>query len=334
MKSGVTIYQVAAEAGTGASTVSRVLSGDPALRVRPETRERVLETVARLKYRPNVQARGLRTSRAGLIALLISDFYNPARTSTLEGAEAAAAEAGSVLMTSSVRGPHGVSRYLELLGKGRVDGVLIGDHRAGPHLVEPLTEMRVPFLLLSQRIPGVDRWVVLRDADASQMAIDHLVSLGHARIGHLRGPTDADTAQRREAGYRAAMARHGLPVEADWVEGAEYNLASGEAAGRRLLARGAPLSAVLVANFAMAMGFMKATRAFGLRVPNDLSVVTLQDTALAGFLDPELTTVSLPFRELGRQGVELLMSSGPEEKVQVEVEAAPVLNVRESTAAL
>lgn len=328
----VTIQQVAAAASVDPSVVSRVLSNDERLRVRDETRQRVLDAVERLRYRPNAVARTLRTARAGAYGLLIPEFSNPVYAAIVEGAETAAAERRAMLLTSSVRGPQGVERFLDLIGNERVDGVLIADARAGWPLVQPLTELGVPYLLLNQRTANVDRSLVLDDAAAARVAVEHLLDLGHRRIGHLAGAADADTAQRRRAGYVEALEDAGVAVDEALVVPADYTLEGGDRAIRRLLAVEPRPTAVFAANVASAIGCLHGAAEVGFDVPGDLSVVAMHDMPLAKYLRPSLTTVTLPLEELGRRGLELLATQPPRARIELTVTGDVRLIKRASTA--
>ncbi|HWN35396.1 MAG TPA: substrate-binding domain-containing protein, partial [Pseudonocardia sp.] len=181
-------------------------------------------------------------------------------------------------------------------------------------------------------LAGAQRYVILDDARASTLAVNHLVELGHRRIAHLAGPEGADTGRRRHEGYQRAIRKAGLAVGPHSVVHADYTPAGGVAALRRLLSAPTPPTAVFVANVASAVGALHAAHAAGLSVPRDLSVVAVHDMPLASHLVPALTTVRMPLEELGRRALELLAKRGPEETI-AEVVAEPVeLIVRESTA--
>ena len=328
----VTLNDVALLAGVDRSVVSRVVNDDPRLNVRPETRKRVRETIEKLGYRPNAAARSLRTARAYMFGLLIPDFANPVYAEIIKGAERAAGTLGYGLMTASSAGVRlGLEHYLDLLGQGRVDGLLFAGEESGHELAQ-LRTSQVPWVLVNRTLAGSQRYVILDDERGSELAVEHLVELGHRRIAHLAGPAGADTGRRRLAGYLAAMHRAGLEVGPRSVEHADYTPAGGAAALDRLLAAPAPPTAVFVANVASAVGALHAVHARGLAVPADLSVVAIHDMPLASHLVPALTTVRMPLEELGRRALELLATHGPEDTI-TEIVTEPVeLVVRDSTA--
>jgi len=329
----VTLNDVAMLAGVDRSVVSRVINEDPRLSVRPETRKRVRETIEKLGYRPNVAARSLRTARAYMFGLLIPDFANPVYAEIIKGAERAAGVLGYGLMTASSAGVRlGLEHYLDLLGQGRVDGLLFAGEESGHELAQ-LRTSQVPWVLVNRTLAGSQRYVILDDERASELAVNHLLELGHRRIGHLAGPDGADTARRRRAGYLEAMGDAGLEVGPESIVHADYTAAGGVAALDRLLSAPNPPTAVFVANVASAVGVLYALHARGLSVPRDLSVVAVHDMPLASHLVPALTTVRMPLEELGRRALELLARRGPDEPI-TEVVTEPVeLVVRESTAA-
>ncbi|MQA77423.1 MAG: LacI family DNA-binding transcriptional regulator [Streptosporangiales bacterium] len=328
----VTLADVATLARVDRSVVSRVINGDPRLNVRPETRQRVLDTVEKLGYRPNAAARSLRTARAYMYGLFIPDFANPVYAEIIKGAEAAAGRLGFGLMTASSVGVGlGVEHYADLLAQGRVDGMLFAGEESGREL-ERLRDRRIPWLLVNRRVEGSDRYVILDDEDGSKRAVEHLVSLGHVRIGHVAGPEIADTARRRKAGYVAAMTRAGLDPDPRLVVHADYTPTGGAEAMTALLAVDPPPTAVFVANAASAVGCLHAAHLQGFTVPRDVSVVAVHDMAFASHLTPALTTVRMPLEQLGRRALEVLASHGPDEPIR-EVVTEPVeMLVRDSTA--
>ncbi|MEV4477527.1 LacI family DNA-binding transcriptional regulator [Nonomuraea sp. NPDC049504] len=328
----VTLADVAAMARVDRAVVSRVVNKDPTLNIRQETRERVLAAIEELGYRPNVAARSLRTSRAHMFGLFIPDFANPVYAEIIKGAESEAAAQGYVLVTGSATGA-GLGEYMDRIGQGRIDGLLLAGTGEDADLAAQLDQAAIPWLMLNNRSQGVKRYVILDDQRAAALAVEHLVRLGHRRIAHLAGPSRADTAARRSAGYSAAMRDAGLPEGP--ITAAGYTPAGGAAAMARLLAEapeGERPTAVFVANVASAIGAMEGVRAAGLEIPRDVSIVAVHDLDLAGYLNPALTTVRMPLAELGRRGVRLLGGLDPDATV-AEVLTGPIeLIHRRSTA--
>ncbi|MBF8193882.1 LacI family DNA-binding transcriptional regulator [Nonomuraea sp. K274] len=325
----VTLTDVAAIARVDRAVVSRVINKDPTLNIRPETRERVLAAIEQLGYRPNVAARSLRTSRAHMFGLFIPDFANPVYAEIIKGAEAEAADQGSVLVTGSATRA-GLGEYMDRLGQGRIDGLLLAGAPDEAGLAGQLDRAGIPWIMLNHRGRTVRRYVILDDERAAALAVEHLVRLGHRRVAHLAGPSGADTATRRSAGYSAAMRAAGLPEGP--IVAAGYTPAGGAAGMARLLAAGERPTAVFVANVASAIGAMQAVRSAGLEIPRHVSIVAVHDLDLAGYLSPALTTVRMPLAELGRRGVTLLSVLKPDETVAEVLDGPIELIPRSSTA--
>ncbi|WP_101789464.1 LacI family DNA-binding transcriptional regulator [Nonomuraea indica] len=328
-RSRVTLADVAALARVDRAVVSRVVNKDATLNIRPETRERVLAAVEQLGYRPNVAARSLRTARAHMFGIFVPDFANPVYAEIIKGAEAEAAAQGYVLVTGSATGA-GLGGYMDRLGQGRVDGLLLAGAGGESGLVEQLDRAGIPWIMLNHRSRSVRRSVVLDDERAAALAVEHLARLGHRRIGHLAGPAGADTATRRSAGYSAAMRDAGLPEGP--IVAADYTPAGGAAAMATMLAAAEPPTAVFVANVASAIGAMEAVRKAGLEIPREISIVAVHDLDLASYLFPALTTVRMPLAELGRRGVTLLGRLQPDEAVAEVLDGPIDLIQRRSTA--
>jgi len=329
----VTLVDVARVAGVDKAVVSRVVNDDPTLVIRPETRERVKAALEQLGYRPNLAARSLRTSHARSIGLVIPDFSNPVYAEIIAGAEAEAMRRNYVLMAGSSSSVGGsATRYLDLLGEGRVDGLILAGGLVSDDDQTKLEQLGLPWIMLNNRTRKGHRYVVLDDAKAAALAVDHLVALGHTQIAHVAGPSGADTASRRRRGYQQRLKGAGITVPDWYVASGDYTPEGGRKAVDTLLAGGEPPTAIFVTNLASAIGVLDGLRAAGLSVPDDVSVVAVHDLPLAAHLAPPLTTVSMPLQRLGARGVELLLSTDAQSTVEEIASDDIELVVRASTA--
>ena len=296
---------VAHRAGVSQKTVSRVMNDEPY--VTEEVRLRVLAAARELGYRRNNVARALtsgRTRRIGVVSLG-SPLYGPA--SMLIELERAARSTGySLSIVTTFEGdPHGVAGAIDSLLTEGVDGIVLS---------EPIDEgenirldVDIPVLSLG-RFPGLagPRGVItgVEGAAAGRVATEHLLGLGHRTVWHVAGPQRWWSARDRRDGWRSALHAAGI-AEPPSIEG-DWSPASGYAAGTRL-ARNPDVTAVFVANDDMAIGVMRAFAEAGRRVPEDVSVVGLDDIPTAAYLSPPLTTVRQDFGNLARDGLERLV---------------------------
>ncbi len=302
-----TIADVAREAGVDRAVVSKVLSGDPSLRVRDETRQRVKDAAARLHYRPNFYARGLARARAGAIGLLVPSG-NPLIVPIIAGAEEIAGERNLLLWTASHEGELS-ERYLRMLRSGAVDGALVAGLRAGYDAEELFQDPRVPTLLVNRRSGGAERWIILDDERAARLATEHLISHGHTRIGWAGGPAGVDTAERRQEGFRDAMAAADLWLDPSWVVSTDYTPEGGAIAVRHLLETPFPPTAIVAADANEGLGVWHELHQHGLSVPADVSLVAIHKLPAEEYRLPAMTCVEMPLRELGRRAVELVLDN-------------------------
>lgn len=313
------LKDVARLAEVDPSTVSRVLRGDPSQTVRPETRERILAAAMALRYRPNALARGLRTRRTDTIGLVMPDVGNLGFAEVTHGIQAAAAEAGRLVLlieanTVTSGGdstPHTEQEYAQLIGDGRVDGLIVAFATLDDRLVAHLAERHIPLVLVNRRTAGVHGAVVVDDERGSRLAVEHLIGLGHRRIGFVGLAAETDTARRRQQGYRAAMTEAGIPIDPSWMVSGEPTMAGGHAAVGPILGRPPSVrpTAIFVASLLGTVGVLGRIRTAGLRVPDDVSVIAFNDHELADHLDPPLTTVWMPNLQMGRQAVHMLLAA-------------------------
>ena len=325
------LEDVARSAGVSKSIASRVLNSDPELLVRPETRERVLRAAHDLHYRPHAAARGLKRAETGAIGLLVPPLTNPVYVRIIRGAvERALARDFVVLLAEDLDSGRADETAQRLVQAGRIDGLIVASARPGHPVLRSLRREGVPHVFVNRGVSRSGRNVVMNDARASAVALDHLAALGHERVGHVAGPRELDTARRRAAGFRKHATRLGLDV--DVAEG-DFQETGGAKAGRALLERSPDLTALYASTLSQAVGLLHVAWELGLRVPADLSVVAYDDMPLADYLRPPLTTVRMPLAELGAAAVDALLEQllgGEAHDVTVETE--PEVIVRGSTA--
>ncbi len=321
------IRDVARLAGVSYQTVSRVLNHSPALRA--ETRQRVLEVIDQIGYRPNQAARALVTSRSRTIGVLSSQTAHYGSATGLYALAEAAREAGYLVITTSIATSdyESIRDRLDYLMSQSVEALIVIAPQVRVYDAIEELEIRVPLVMLGST--GRDEQGVSVDQVAgARLATGHLIGLGHRRILHLAGPLDWIEAEERMRGYLGEMARANLvarpPIPGDWT--AEF----GHHVGRELLL-GSDFSAVFAANDQMALGLMHALREGGLDVPRDISIVGFDDIPEAAHYWPPLTTVRQDFAEVARRSLALLVAELGGIPTPSREHIEPVLVVREST---
>lgn len=320
----LTLADVAQMAGVDRAIVSRVLSEDPTLRIRDETRRRVLDVVARVGYRPNHLARSLSNRKAGVVALLVPELEDPTWAAIVAGAEAEAAERGMLIMVARTSEPGGADAHLERIGPGRVDGIVLAGSDISAATERWVATAGIALLRLNRRgRTAPRRYLVPDNAQVAGVAVDHLVALGHRRIAFLGGPAGDDFAKRRLEGFRRALRKAGADAGAAPCEEVDLTPEAGAAGLLRLLAARERPTAVVVAQVPATFGALRAAAAAGIAVPGDLSVVAVSDQPLLGFALPRLTAVRPPLEQLGRRAVELLTTVPPDQAI-TEVLSAPM----------
>jgi len=305
-----TIRDVARRAGVSTATVSRVISG--AMVVRPETRARVLEAAAALGYRPSGVARSLKLRTTRTLGLLVTDIQNPYFPEVVRAIEDVALEHElSVLLCNGAEDPVREETYLQLLIERRVDGLIIASSGLQERHRDLLAQRRsLPVVLVNCTGRGLALPAVLSDNRAGgRIAAEHLLALGHRRIGHVSAPSRNAAAAERLAGIRDALASAGLgPEDCPVVEG-DGRVAGGERAVAALLAADPRITGIVCYNDLTAIGVIRGLRALGRHVPTEVSVVGFDDIALASWVDPPLTTVAQQIAMMGRWAVERLVES-------------------------
>lgn len=302
-----TIVDVAAEAGVSFGTVSRVINSD--VHVRPETRKRVLEAMERLGFVANRQARSLAGGKTGAIGLLVPDLGTGYIGEIIRGidAELTLQELDLILYTTH-RTASKEANYVANLAKGMVDGLLLVLPRNPADYVGTLTQRNFPFVLIDHQGTGKECPAVgATNWQGAFDATEHLIKLGHQRIGFITGSMDLGCAQDRLAGYRAALRTHHIPFNDELIYEGTFFQPDGFTGALVLLDLPRPPTAIFASNDVMAMGAMDAIRERGLRVPDDVAVLGFDDIPQASLVRPALTTIQQPLEKMGRVATQMLL---------------------------
>jgi LacI family transcriptional regulator len=289
-------------------TVSRVVNQSG--RVRASTRERVVRAMRDLAYIPNRAARSLVVNKLGVLALVIPDISNPFFPLLARGAEAAARTAGyTVILGNTDEQFDEEDVFLRAVCALRVDGVLLTPSgRRSSESVELLARRHIPVVLIDREVDGVRNDVVRGESRRpAALLTEHLIQHGHQRIGLITGPSDISTARERQRGYRDALHERSLEILPHLTHHAVYSRAGGHEVGLKLLAKGDRPTAVVTANNFLAFGLLDAARELGIRVPEDLAVVTFDDVEIVTD-SPFFTCAAQPAEAMGRTAVERLIA--------------------------
>jgi LacI family transcriptional regulator len=320
--SNTTIKDVARLSGVSPMTVSRVINDSE--RVSPETRRRVEQAISELGYVPSRLARGLSRQRTGTLAVIVPDVANPFFTAIVRAAEEVARRADYQVILCDTRSDLSVERdAIEELISHRVEGMVIApvnDRSATPLM--RLAEFGVPFVLIDRTVPGIDCDVVLGDSSGgARQLVEHLISLGHRRIGFIVELDDVSTARDRRSGYEAALTAAGIALDPALVVNAMADPNGGSAGMSRLLDLEERPTAVFTVNNLAAVGAIEAVRAAGLEVPDDVALVCFDDIEYASRLYPFLTAMEQPAQTFGTLGTQLLLERiegrGPDRRHEV-----------------
>lgn len=321
----VTIMDVAREVGVSYSTVSRVINNFE--HVHPETRQKVLEAIARLGYVANQQARSLAGGRSQVIGLLVPEIGNTYIGTVMRGidAELAAAEYDLMLYTTHHRRIK-ESQYVAALTRGVTDGLLLLVPRNSQAYIESLYQRQFPYIVIDHQ--GFDDYspaVVGNNWQGAFDATEYLLNLGHRRIGHVAGDQRLSAGVDRLSGYRAALEKYQVPYDPALVIEGRFSQEESYQAANALLDLAEPPTAIFAGNDMSAFGALEAIRSRGLRVPEDVSLVGFDDIPEAAYTHPALTTVRQPLEDMGRIATRMLLeiiSTGklPSKRVVVETQ--------------
>ncbi len=309
---GVTIYDLAREAGVGIGTVSRCLNNHPS--VSPHTRAKVLEVAKRLSYTPHAYAQRLASKKTNTISTIIPYFTNYFFIQILEGVQDKAAELGFDLILYGVNNPAQAEYYLRRsLHSGHVDGVMFFSMKFPENYVAKFQQINLPLVLVDAYHEKFDS-IRIKNREGAKVATQHLLDLGHRNIAMINASLDTQPTRERLEGYRAALEERGIPFSMDKViiAGTDkqdgFNREAGRASMKELIPRlrgTDPITAVFIASDVQALGALDVANEMGVRIPEDLAVVSFDDIEMASHA--QLTTMRQPMYDMGVLALEKLL---------------------------
>ncbi|MCJ2066021.1 LacI family transcriptional regulator [Methylobacterium sp. J-088] len=292
----VTSHDVARQAGVSRATVSLVLNRSESVVIAKETRERVLRAAGELGYKPNSAARMLVSGQSETIGLIVSDpsilLVDQFVTQVLYGVETANRQLGLHVLVAGLESDGPGSTYDDLVESRRIDGLIVLNPKAGDAALISLIEKDFPLVLVGSVRHPREVAVTFATRPALMKAVDHVVGLGHRRVGAITfSPRSFIATEARLAALEAGLRAHGLALDADAIEIGDFSPESGHCAGLALLSRRPDVTAIFAGNDTIAIGVLSAAHALGRTVPQDLSLVGFDDLPFAPWLTPALTTI-------------------------------------------
>jgi len=333
----VSIKDIARAAGVSHTTVSRALHDNPL--ISEKTRARIQDLAREMGYIPDAVAQSLQTRRTGTIGLVVTSIADPFFSDLIEGAEAVAATSGmSIFISASHNDPEREIEVVETFHRRRVDGIIVAASRLSNRYTTRLEHIRVPVVLVNQQAEEEQTLfysVAVDECQGARLAVEHLLDLGHRRVGYLGLGNRLRSNQQRLEGYREALTWAGIQTPDAWtviapldVVQQEGDVAAGQLFFPQLLDGG--ISAVFCYNDRVAIGSLMACRALNLAVPQACSLVGFDDIELAHYVTPKLTTIRQPRREMGELAMQMVLDLLDEKPVENQ-KLVPVLVQREST---
>lgn len=332
-----TIKDIAKTAGVSVTTVSRALNGYSD--VSEKTRQRIMDIARELNYSPNTLARGLVMNVSKTIGLLVSGLNRESEKdqiifSILSGVNDSLSEKEyDLILFNTNTSKQREKTYSQLCRERRVDGVIIQGIKTDDPYLKEVVESDIPCVLIDIPVHSDNVGYVTTDnVSGARKAVEHLIGLGHKKIGMINGHGKAFVSQKRLEGYVEALKEHGLPVIPQWVCNGQFEEETAYEEARKLLIEHSDITAIFCASDIMALGALNAAKSLGIRVPEELSVIGYDDIILASYSNPALTTISQNFFQLGYQAAHLLVNM-LEGKSEPQIVTMPTkLVIRGSTA--
>ncbi|MEW5959489.1 MAG: LacI family DNA-binding transcriptional regulator [Chloroflexota bacterium] len=327
----VTIKDIARAAGVSHTTVSRALQGNSAISA--ETTARIKKLAQDMGYTPSAVAQSLLSQRTYTIGMVVTTIADPFIVQIVDGVEDVAQETGySIFLSTSHNDPEREIAVVDMFRRRRVDAIIVTSSRVGSVYSSQLDKIEVPIVLINNQEEGdYLHTVAADDIQGAQLAVQHLLSLGHSRIAYIGAANRPKSNRRRMAGYEAALKCAGVTVSPEFILAptADNDFERGQAALDLLLSAGA--SAVFCYNDIIAIGLLIACRQRNLAIPQELSVVGFDDIEPASYITPSLTTIRQPRSKLGQLAMNMVLNLLNGQEAQDQILACELI-LRESTA--
>jgi LacI family transcriptional regulator len=331
----VTIAEIARVAGVSVSTVSRALANHN-YPLKEETRSRILTLAEEMGYKPNLVARSLQNSRSHIVGVIVDRMQSPFSAATVQGVQDGLRNAGySISIAYSNRDRQLAIEAINAFYSRQVDGIIIINSWLHTYNDPVLMMQDRPFVFVNRRFENsIQNCVGPGDRFGAQLAAQHLVDLGHRRIGYINGMEDWIESQNRFFGYRDVLIKNGLPVDESIICHGDWGVKSGFREAQKLLSLEERPTAIFAANDIMALGAIYAIQEAGLSIPADIAVVGYDDRDFAAWIRPSLTTVRMPAFEMGLAAARLLQEQIAGEELEDATQIPGSLIIRESCGAL
>lgn len=320
----ITIYDVAREANVSMATVSRVVNGNQ--NVKPATRQKVLAVIERLDYRPNAVARGLASKKTKTVGVIIPDISNVFYAELVRGIEdIATMYRYNIILTNSDQQADKEVQLLSTLFSKQVDGIVMMSDEVTKDMLTEMERSSVPIVLAgtvetSEKFPSVN----IEYHEAAVDAVNRLIRNGHTRIAFVSGNMEStiDRVYKR-SGYEKALTEANIEIDNDLIVGVDNTYDDGHAAWEELCKLANPPTAFFVGNDEIAIGLIHGVQDSGLHVPNDIEVISFENSKLARMVRPQLTSVVLPLYDIGAVSMRLLTKFMNKEKIDEQIVVLP-----------
>ncbi|WP_245590494.1 LacI family DNA-binding transcriptional regulator [Aneurinibacillus terranovensis] len=298
---------VAKLANVSTATVSRVLSNNK--NVSHKTREKVLEIINQLEYKPNKLASNFRKKTSETVAVILPDIENPFFAEIIKGCRDEALKNGfHLLLCDTSNSVEQEKEFTELVKERFVDGIILATARMPKGEIYNLSQ-EIPVVLACEYVESYEiPTVSIDNVTAAREATEYLLDQGHKRIGIITGPLEVIVSRDRVKGYRQALLLRDIPVQDFFIQEGDFSVKSGYDIMMKFLASEQKPTAIFASSDAMALGALKACKNKGLRVPDDISIIGFDDIPLCTLVEPELTTISQPKYEMGCQAMKMLLN--------------------------